>query len=602
MAEHPERFGSPQGAWPGPGERFAGLTLVQELGRGAFARAYLARDPDTGDKPIVLKLSQAVSGEARTLGPIRHPHVVGIHWARQTEGLFAICLPFVGAATLRDAIDCAFDPAAGRRSARTLLDAIDRAVAPLPDRPDPAPPLLDARCSYPEAVAAVFARLAGALAHLHRLGIAHGDLKPTNVLLGPGGHPYLIDFNLAGRAGDSMLRCGGTLPYMAPERLRLLLGTSNNPGPADSADVYSLGVVVFEALTGRLPFEPPARADMHATAADLLRQSATGGRRPSGVPGALASSVERCLAADPAARPAAADVEQALARWLRRRVQRARAAWALGGVVAAGLAVGLLSSVRPSARETPADPPATSVASEPTTADGYFARGLGSLKAGYVASAMKDFDTANRLRPDGRNTAYFAYCQTRSGSHVAAAALFKEAIEKHGYNAAWVRCDRAYSLAQTGRVPALEEAVREATAALDLEPELRPARLNRAYARFLLARRSVPKSSPREVTEPLADVRAVLRIGPYTPDLYYEAAEIVVTFGEGREDNLAYAVYCLEQAVRYGLDPAGLRKDRVLAPALMNRADFTRLADLHGVPRDPDPSRLDVHLADPRGD
>ena len=76
-------------------------------------------------------------------------------------------------------------------------------------------------------------------------GVTHGDLKPSNIVLGPGGHPYLIDFNLA--AGDARVlhRYGGTLPYMPPERVRRLLGEPAEVGYPDRADVYSLGAVLY---------------------------------------------------------------------------------------------------------------------------------------------------------------------------------------------------------------------------------------------------------------------------------------------------------------------------------------------------------------------
>src|SRR5207302_8398224 len=58
FAEHPELFGTPDATWPRPGDGFEGLTVVRELGRGTFARAYLAIDPDTGHRPVVLKRSE----------------------------------------------------------------------------------------------------------------------------------------------------------------------------------------------------------------------------------------------------------------------------------------------------------------------------------------------------------------------------------------------------------------------------------------------------------------------------------------------------------------------------------------------------------------
>jgi serine/threonine protein kinase len=100
--------------------------------------------------------------------------------------------------------------------------------------------------------------LALAVAHLHERGIVHRDLKPANVMIKPGGEPVLMDFGLArsftaaGRItvpGGSM---GGTPAYMPPEQV---LGEAQAVGPA--TDVYALGVILYELLTGSLPFEGP---------------------------------------------------------------------------------------------------------------------------------------------------------------------------------------------------------------------------------------------------------------------------------------------------------------------------------------------------------
>src|SRR5262249_18374461 len=102
------------------------------------------------------------------------------------------------------------------------------------------------------------ARLADGLAHAHERGIVHRDLKPANVLLTDEGQPMLLDFNLAADANDPAFTAaalvGGTLPYMAPEQLRAL---RDGPGgrPADArADLYALGLILHELLTGRHPF------------------------------------------------------------------------------------------------------------------------------------------------------------------------------------------------------------------------------------------------------------------------------------------------------------------------------------------------------------
>ncbi len=100
----------------------------------------------------------------------------------------------------------------------------------------------------------MMARLADGLAHAHARGILHRDMKPANILLADDGRPMLLDFNLAedlkleGDAGA----IGGTLPYMAPEHLEAFHGGAR---PVDArSDVYGLGVILFELLTGRPPF------------------------------------------------------------------------------------------------------------------------------------------------------------------------------------------------------------------------------------------------------------------------------------------------------------------------------------------------------------
>jgi tetratricopeptide (TPR) repeat protein len=94
--------------------------------------------------------------------------------------------------------------------------------------------------------------------HAHEHGILHGDLKPANILLTDEGQPMLLDFNLATdikvRATLGELRVGGTLPYMAPEHLSALLGGDKRNVDARS-DIYALGVILFEMLTGKLPFQ-----------------------------------------------------------------------------------------------------------------------------------------------------------------------------------------------------------------------------------------------------------------------------------------------------------------------------------------------------------
>ena len=151
----------------------------------------------------------------------------------------------------------------------------------------------------PEAVALrVMARVAGALAHAHSRGVVHRDLKPANVRIDLGSDQVkLLDFGVARLEDAAVTRTGvtlGTPAYMAPEQL-----TGDH---ADArSDVYALGVMLYELLTGRLPH--PA-----ATLGELLRAVSAGEPVPLGhwrpdLPAGLAALVAQLLQRDPAARP-----------------------------------------------------------------------------------------------------------------------------------------------------------------------------------------------------------------------------------------------------------------------------------------------------------
>jgi eukaryotic-like serine/threonine-protein kinase len=598
LANHPELFAKADIDWPDAGEEFAGLAIVRELGRGTFARAYLALDHDTGNRPVVLKVSPAPSTEARTLGPISHPHIVAIHWARRIRGLNAICMPFVGETTLADAIETVFrgQSPGHTPTSRTILRAIDSAT----NLPSYAPPLLVLRESYTDAVATIAARLADALAYLHRSGLSHGDLKPSNIIFAPGGHPYLIDFNLSTGPDNSLLRLGGTLPYMAPERIRHILGEPGGPDPTAPTDVYSLGVVLYEVLTGKVPLEPAALADPVQAARDLLRRQLSlipnvRAETPR-VPRSIACLVNCCLVADPLKRLSAESLAKELNRHLRRRVRRHRVFGGGVGLVGIGiLAWQFTVATQPAPAALP-QPVYTVVHTSPSTREELFKRGVDFMKTGDTAAAMKDFDDARRKQPNGQSTAFLAYCHSRIGNHRAASALYFEAINDATYKKAWVHCNLAYSLIKWRSLEHLRLAIEQADAALAIEPDLRAARLNRVYARYL----SGLEVRPQTITEQercLADLNAVMSDGPYSADLYFKAALILTSIGKGREEHYAQAVAYLQEAVRGGKNPTRLTLEPVFRDHLKGRKDFEQLTNL------PPIERLDTasnfHLVDP---
>lgn len=145
----------------------------------------------------------------------------------------------------------------------------------------------------PGEAVAVLAPVADALASAHHRGVVHGDVKPANILFTSDGEPLLGDFGVARRLGPGPLGLAGTPEYLAPE-------VAEGAEPDERADVYSLGVVAHEALSGSLPFSGPSPLA-------VLRAAAAGSPPPLvGQPEALAAEVARAMARQPGERHASA--------------------------------------------------------------------------------------------------------------------------------------------------------------------------------------------------------------------------------------------------------------------------------------------------------
>jgi predicted Ser/Thr protein kinase len=206
------------------------------LGRGGMGAVYKARQPHL-DRLVALKVLPPTTGrgtafaerfarEARTLAKLNHPHIVTVYDFGQADGLYYIVMEYVDGVNLRQTLR------AGRLSPRQAL--------------------------------AIVPQICEALQYAHDQGIVHRDVKPENILLTADGRVKIADFGLAkimARDTGAALLTGmgevmGTFHYMAPEQLE-------RPQAVDHrADIYSLGVVFYELLTGQLPlgrFPPPSR-------------------------------------------------------------------------------------------------------------------------------------------------------------------------------------------------------------------------------------------------------------------------------------------------------------------------------------------------------
>lgn len=200
--------------------------LIEAVGRGAFGTVYRSRDTQL-QRIVAVKVPRSGQlatdededrfvREARNAAQLQHPGIVPVHEVGRSETLPYIVSEFVDGVTLSDALT---DRKPGFRESAQLV-----------------------------------ARVAEALDHAHRQGVVHRDLKPSNIMLTADGAPRVMDFGLAKRdAGELTVTVEGqvlgTPAYMSPEQ------ASGQAHHVDGrSDIYSLGVILFELLTGELPF------------------------------------------------------------------------------------------------------------------------------------------------------------------------------------------------------------------------------------------------------------------------------------------------------------------------------------------------------------
>jgi serine/threonine protein kinase/tetratricopeptide (TPR) repeat protein len=311
-------FVAPAGndGFPGLGQTVEGFLLVAELGRGAFGRAYLGRQQSLAGRFVVLKFSPVeFVTEAHTLARLQHTNIVPLFSVHAVGPLVALCMPYFPGPTLAAVLHELKKETQLPDSGRWLVGRLGLAE-------EVAGRQQLAQGTYVEACLRLAAGLADGLAHAHERGIVHRDIKPANVLLTAEGVPMLLDFNLARDAGrDRADLAGGTLPYMAPETLEALAENRLEADPRQ--DVFALGVVLYELLTGQFPF-PPRPGATAAVLRELIadRKAPTADPRegnPALTP-AVAAIVRRCLAADPARRyPSARALHDDLTRHLENR-------------------------------------------------------------------------------------------------------------------------------------------------------------------------------------------------------------------------------------------------------------------------------------------
>jgi eukaryotic-like serine/threonine-protein kinase len=257
------------------GETLGHFRIVSKLGSGGMGVVYRAHDEKL-HRTVAIKVVARESGttptdrariveEARAASGLSHPHICTVYETGDIDGQAYIAMEFVEGSPLSESI-----PSGG-----------------LPT----------------DAVVRYGIQIADALAHAHKRGVIHRDLKTANVVISADGRAKVLDFGLARRiptefeatatrSSDSHAARGiaGTLAYLAPE---VLLGQNAD----ERSDIWALGVVLYEAAAGELPFK--GRNEYDLTAA-ILREPAT--PLPQSVPPMIRAIVQRCLAKEPSQR------------------------------------------------------------------------------------------------------------------------------------------------------------------------------------------------------------------------------------------------------------------------------------------------------------
>jgi serine/threonine protein kinase len=246
------------------GEQFDDFVVLKQLGQGAFARVYLARQVSM-HRLVALKATTRGSEEPQALSKLDHANVVRVYDQREVPDPPTILLymQYLPGGTLADCVKHVRDLPAGLWSGAKLLESID---ASLVDASQTVPEQSSIRrqianMEWGEVVAWIGIQLADGLHYADRQGVLHRDVKPANILLSAEAIPKLADFNvsssgLSGRAGAAAY-FGGSLAYMSPEQLQVA-----DPLEAKAAedldgrsDLYALGIVLWELWQGKRPWK-----------------------------------------------------------------------------------------------------------------------------------------------------------------------------------------------------------------------------------------------------------------------------------------------------------------------------------------------------------
>ena len=296
------------------GQQVDDFEILAQLGKGAFAQVYLARQISM-QRQVALKVSACRGREPQMLAQLDHPHIVRVYDQRTLEEPSAklLYMEYVTGGTLLDVVDHIRRVPPNERSGRTLLRAVDLIL----QERDIAPPTDSLQrqrlrhSDWGQAVTFLGSQIAEALAYAGQRGVLHRDLKPANILMSKTATPKLADFNVSDCSGlegvTAATYFGGSLAYMSPEQLEAIHPShERTPETLTAAsDIYALGIVLWELATGNRPFRDQLRAANWSKTFDEMIARRCAGIGPQQisefaavVPGPLCEVLTGCIEPD----------------------------------------------------------------------------------------------------------------------------------------------------------------------------------------------------------------------------------------------------------------------------------------------------------------
>jgi serine/threonine protein kinase len=584
--------------WPTIGDHLHNFQIVEELGRGSLARVYLCNESGVGGRTVVVKVARGGEYEADLLGRLDHTGIVPIYSVTNDSerGVSFICMPFRGRRTLQDVV-CQIEKNGVPRGAEVFAE-----LTPAPNGH------AGSRGSYVDRSLQVAWEIADALAHAHDRDVVHGDLKPSNVLLTDAGEPMLIDFNLAKVRDSTAGPRGGTLSYMAPEILAGIGGVDSVPHYDDAAsDIFSFGVLVYQLLTGTVPFRLTVEPNDPADAARglLSRQQAPLVAMQSLNPDlnvALDRIVADCLDFIPARRPESMhEVRDAIRKQLKapartRRKIRANpkrvAAVALAvSIVLTGwgfhlatrspyherqLARGIALLENGAAqRAVPYFDRALESAPEFNAAR--FARAKAHLATGNAEDALKDFSRCNAAAKDANTSALMGYCSNLNQNHSGAIASYESAIAQGNRSVEVLNnlgVSYAYGRSRLGHIQRFDAAMKCLREALEIRPDSALVHQNILVVGLMRA----GLDPAFELESLIEHLHFVQHAAPARVDAHSLAIDLYARLSLKNEQYVGICLEAIESALRHNTGP---KSETLLQNPLFEaiRAD-SRFADI----------------------